>query len=95
MIRYPYNIYVIVLVSMPSYLFLIVGMSQVMLSVECIIKYKNFEIKESDSATYCSKQNTVDRNNKVIKAIYISIGLFSVTVLAGFAILQITVHIKA
>ena len=43
-VDYKVNIYVILLVSMPTYLYLIVGMSQVMLSVECIIKYKNFEI---------------------------------------------------
>ena len=93
--HYPYNIYVIVLVSMPSYLFLIVGMSQVMLSVECIIKYKNFEINESEVASYCVKQNTITRNNKVLKAIYISIGLFSLTIIVGFAIFQMTSHIKA
>ena len=95
LVKWPYNIYVIVLVSMPSYLFLIVGMSQVMLSVECIIKYKNFEIKETESATTCKKQEKVDRNNKILKFIYISIGIFSLMVLGGFAILQISAHVKA
>ena len=94
-VHYPFNIYVIVLVSMPSYLFLIVGMSQVMLSVECIIKYKNFEIKETESGTMCKKQAKIDRNNKALKVIYFSIGLFSLIVLGGFAILQISTHVRA
>ena len=33
------NFYVILLVSMPSYLYLIVGLSQVMLTLESIVKY--------------------------------------------------------
>ena len=54
-IDYPFNIYVIILITMPAYLYLIVGMSQVMLSVECIIKYRNFEVNQSDHRTYCKK----------------------------------------
>ena len=38
--------YVVLLVSMPSYLYLLVGLSQVMLTLESIIKYKNFKIRE-------------------------------------------------
>ena len=38
--------YVVLLVSMPSYLYLLVGLSQVMLTLESIIKYKNFKLRE-------------------------------------------------
>ena len=40
------NFYVVLLISMPSYLYLIVGLSQVMLTLESIVKYKNFKIRE-------------------------------------------------
>jgi len=38
--------YVVLLVSMPSYLYLIVGLSQIMLTLESVIKLKNFKIRE-------------------------------------------------
>ena len=38
--------YVVLLVAMPSYIYLLVGLSQVMLTLESIIKYKNFKIRE-------------------------------------------------
>lgn len=51
-VNYPINVYVVMLVSMPTYLYLITGMSQVMLSVECIVKYKNFAIKETEGMSH-------------------------------------------
>ena len=41
--------YVVLLVSMPSYLYLLVGLSQVMLTLESIIKYKNFKLREEQT----------------------------------------------
>ena len=43
--------YVIIMVTMPSYLYLLVGLSQVMLTLESIIKYKNFKIREKEAIT--------------------------------------------
>ena len=45
-IHFGTKVYVVLLVSMPSYLYLLVGLSQVMLTLESIIKYKNFKIRE-------------------------------------------------
>ena len=45
--------YVIIFVSFPSYLYLIVGLSQVMLTLESIVKYKNFKILETRAITKC------------------------------------------
>ena len=59
---YPDNVYVVLLVSMPTYIFLITGMSQVMLSVECIIKYKNFYINESENLDICTKRTKTKLN---------------------------------
>ena len=38
--------YVLLLISMPSYLYLLVGLAQVMLNCESIMRYKNFKILE-------------------------------------------------
>ena len=38
--------YVILFITMPSYLYLLVGCSQVMLTLESIFKYKNFKLRE-------------------------------------------------
>ena len=43
--------YVIMLVSMPSYFYLLVGLSQVMLIFEYITRYKNFKIQEEEAIT--------------------------------------------
>ena len=41
--------YVVLLISMPSYLYLLVGLSQVVLTLESIIKYKNFKLREEST----------------------------------------------
>ena len=46
---YGFDIYVLLLVSMRAYIYLLTGLSQVMISTECIIKYKNLEILESQN----------------------------------------------
>ena len=86
---YPDNIYVILLVSMPTYLYLITGMSQVMLSVECIMKYKNFAIKESEELDSCQKKTRTERNNTILMTTYIGILLFSLAVIVGFIVVQL------
>ena len=83
-LHYPDNIYVVLLVSMPTYIYLITGMSQVMLSVECIIKYKNFSIKESEDLDFCTKKLKTKRNQKILKLTYIGILIFSLIVIIGF-----------
>lgn len=47
------TMYVVILISMPSYLNLMVGLSQVMLTLESIVKYKNFRIREERTVTEC------------------------------------------
>lgn len=50
------TMYVVILISMPSYLYLMVGLSQVMLTFESIVKYKNFKIREDRAVTECQLQ---------------------------------------
>ena len=85
-VDYPDNIYVILLVSMPTYLYLITGMSQVMLSVECIVKYKNFSIRESEDLDSCQKKIRVQRNSMILQVTYIGILVFSLAVIFGFIV---------
>ena len=39
-LNYPWNYYVILLITLPTFMYLITGLSQVMLSVGCTIKYR-------------------------------------------------------
>ena len=50
-IDYTWNFYVIVLITMPTFIYLITGLSQVMCSFELILKFKNLEINESLGTT--------------------------------------------
>ena len=45
--------YVVILISLPSYLYLLVGLSQVILTLESIMKYRNFTIREHEAFTPC------------------------------------------
>ena len=54
--------YVVLLVSMPSYLFILVGLSQVMLTLESIVKYKNFKIREEPAIGDHDLKQRVARN---------------------------------
>jgi hypothetical protein len=46
-INYPWRFYVIMLITMPTFIYLITGLSQVMCSFEIIMKFKNLETNES------------------------------------------------
>ena len=63
--------YAVILVVMPSYLYLMVGLSQVMLNVESIIKYKNFKIKEEEAITPARLKEKIAKNRKVLEYSYV------------------------
>jgi len=48
-IHWPDSVYVLLLISLPAFLYLFVGLSQVMLTMESIVKYKNFKIREEEA----------------------------------------------
>ena len=60
-----------------------------MLSVECIIKYKNFSIRESEDFDYATKKRKMKTNDKILKVTYIGILVFSLIVIIGFIAVQI------
>ena len=60
-----------------------------MLSVECIVKYKNFSIKESENLDSCRKKTQTQRNSTLLRITYIGILIFSLTVIIGFIVVQI------
>ena len=78
--------YVVLLVSMPTYIYLITGMSQVMLSIECIIKYKNVSIEESEEMDFAAKRSKTKLNEKILNLTYIGILIFSCCVIVGFIV---------
>ena len=75
-------VYVVLLISMPSYLYLIVGLSQVMLCIESIIKYKNFIIREGEAISSCDLKAKQRKNQKILDYSYIALyTLFAALVL--------------
>ena len=54
--------YVILFICMPSYLYLLVGCSQVMLTLESIVKYKNFKLRETSALTTKELKRKIARN---------------------------------
>ena len=78
--------YVVLLVSMPTYIYLITGMSQVMLSIECIIKYKNVSIEESEEMDFAAKRSKTKLNERILNLTYIGILIFSCCVIVGFIV---------
>ena len=57
-----------------------------MLSVECIIKYKNFSIRESENLDSVQKKVRVKRNSTILQITYIGILVFSLAVILGFIV---------
>jgi hypothetical protein len=49
--NYSWNYYVILLITLPTFMYLITGLSQVMLSVGCIIKYRDLSLDENPDLT--------------------------------------------
>ena len=70
-VHWRYETYALLLVSMPSYLYLLVGLSQVMLNFESIIKYKNFKIREEETLTKTALKAKINKNKKYVDISYL------------------------
>ena len=57
-----------------------------MLSVECIIKYKNVSINESEEMDFAVKRSKTKLNERILKFTYIGILAFSCFVIVGFIV---------
>lgn len=66
-------VYIIILISMPAYLLLITGLSQVMLSVECIFKYNDLEILENDNLREQEKREKIKKSRCRLLALYVTV----------------------
>ena len=55
------------LITLPTFLYLVTGLSQVMLSVECIVKYHTLGIEDNQQLSPCSKRISVERANLLLK----------------------------
>ena len=66
-------IYVDMLISMPTCLYLITGLSQIMLSVECVVKYRNLAHSENTSIIVCERELLIKRNLRILRLCYIAI----------------------
>ena len=57
-----------------------------MLSIECIIKYKNVSIEESEEMDFAAKRSKTKLNEKILNLTYIGILIFSCCVIVGFIV---------
>ena len=71
LVQWPISIYLGVLMSFPTILFMFVGFSQVMISVECIVEYKNLAHKENEQLTVVERNARIQKNKKRLHNIYI------------------------
>ena len=76
--------YVVLMVSMPSYLYLLVGLSQVMLTLESIIKYKNFKIREDEAITNSDLKLKMEKNQRFLDISYLILYIFLFVLIAFF-----------
>lgn len=76
--------YVVLLVSMPSYLYLLVGLSQVMLTFESIIKLKNFKIREQQTISNADLKIKMKRNKRFLDGSYFAIYIMLFIIIAFF-----------
>lgn len=79
-VHWPMSIYLGVLVSLPTFLFMFIGFSQIIMSCECIVAYRNLEIKENEQLTVLERNRRINRNNSRLKngytvALAIGVGL--------------------
>ena len=84
LIDYSDSVYVVILVSMPSYLYLLVGLSQVMLTLESIIKYKNFKIREKETLTESDFKAKIKKNQRFLDISYLILYCFFFIIVAFF-----------
>ena len=76
--------YVVILISMPSYLYLLVGLSQVVLTLESIIKYKNFKLREESTISDDELKRFIQRNQRFLQIIYIVLYAFMASLIIFF-----------
>ena len=76
--------YVVILISMPSYLYLLVGLSQVVLTLESIIKYRNFKLREESNITECEMKRKIETNQTILSVIYIFLFVFMASIMLFF-----------
>jgi len=72
------------LITLPTYLYLITGLSQVMLSVGCVIKYKNLSNNENPDLTPDQKRLAREKNKLVLTILYIGIFLLMLGIIIFF-----------
>jgi hypothetical protein len=61
--HWPMSIYLGVLMSLPTFLFMFIGFSQIIMSCECVVAYRNLEIKENEQLTVTERNRRINQNN--------------------------------
>jgi len=82
--NYPWSYYVILLITLPTFLYLITGLSQVMLSVGCIIKYRELSLDENDDLSPEQKRTAHQKNKLILTILYTSIATLMLVIVVAF-----------
>ena len=84
--EWPMSIYIGVLMSFPTILFMFVGFSQVMISIECVVAYKNLEHKENENLTVVERNARIEKNQNRLKKVYIGATITGVILALAFVV---------
>ncbi len=85
-LNYPWNYYVILLITLPTFMYLITGLSQVMLSVGCTIKYRIKDLNENPDLTPEQKKTGKQKNLLVLTILYTMIAALMLCIVVLFCV---------
>lgn len=83
-LHWPMSIYLSVLISLPTFLFMFIGISQIIMSYECVVAYRNLEIKENEQLTVIERNRRINRNNQRLQTGYKTALGIAITVILFF-----------
>jgi len=83
-VDYSWNLYVILLITLPTFMYLITGLSQVMLSVGCTIKYRDKNLDENSDLTPKQRRASKQKNKLVLTVLYAIIAVLMLSIVVLF-----------
>jgi hypothetical protein len=86
-IGYPWYFYVICLITMPTFLYLITGLSIVMCNFELAIKFRICLINEDVHMKGNEKKHKIEKSETLLKILHRILGISMVIILLSFVVL--------
>jgi hypothetical protein len=80
--------------SFPTLLYMFVGFSQVMISIECVVAYKNLAYKEDDQLSVVERNTKIEQNSRRLRWVYVGAAVAAVVLTGVFATFTILLMIN-